>query len=247
MQSILHENASPKKNEHGQPIGTPVPDWTPRAQPPRTPMVGLRCEIVPLDPAAHTDDLWDAFQLDPSGKSWTYLFVDLPKSRDALRTYLEAQAKTTDPLAHTLIDRSSGRAVGFASFMRIDANMGVIEVGNINYSEALKRTAIATEVMFLMMKRVFDELGYRRYEWKCDSLNHPSRKAAERLGFVYEGTFRQAVMYKGRNRDTAWFSILDKEWPALKRAYETWLAPENFGADNKQKRNLADLIAEAKR
>jgi RimJ/RimL family protein N-acetyltransferase len=202
---------------------------------------------VILDPAAHTDDLWEAFQTDPSGKSWTYLFVDMPASREALRTYLDAQAKTTDPLCHTLIDRANGRAVGIASFMRNDPNMGVIEVGNINYSERLKRTAVATEVMYLMMKRVFDELGYRRYEWKCDSLNHPSRKAAERLGFVYEGTFRQAVTYKGRNRDTAWFSILDKEWPALKRAYEAWLDPANFDASGAQRRGLAEMIKEAKR
>lgn len=247
MQPILHENPSPGRNAHDQPIGAPLPGWTPRALPPRTPMQGARCDVIPLDPAAHTDDLWDAFQADPTGKSWTYLFVDLPASRDALRTYLEAQAKTTDPLAHAIIDHATGRAVGFASFMRIDANMGAIEVGNINYSERLKRTAIATEVMFLMMKRVFDELGYRRYEWKCDSLNHPSRRAAERLGFTYEGTFRQAVTYKGRNRDTAWFSIIDTEWPALKRAYETWLAPENFDSQGRQQRGLAELIKEARR
>lgn len=247
MQSILHENHSPAINTHGQPIGAPLPDWAPRAHPPRTPMNGTRCDVVMLDPAAHTDDLWDAFQADPSGKSWTYLFVDMPASREALRSYLDAQASTADPLAHTIIDRTSGRAVGFASFMRIDAKMGVIEVGNINYSERLKRTAIATEVMFLMMKRVFNELGYRRYEWKCDSLNLPSRKAAERYGFTYEGTFRQAVTYKARNRDTAWFSIIDQEWPTLKRAYEVWLDPANFDAKGAQRRGLADLIKEARR
>jgi len=108
-------------------------------------------------------------------------------------------------------------------------------------------TALVSVVMFLMMKRVFDELGYRRYEWKCDSLNYPSRKAAERYGFVYEGTFRQAVTYKGRNRDTAWFSMLDKEWPALKRAYEAWLDPANFDANGAQRRGLAEMIKEAKR
>jgi RimJ/RimL family protein N-acetyltransferase len=247
MQSILHENPAPGTNAHGQPIGTPVPGWTARAQPPRTPMSGARSEIVILDPAAHIDDLWEAFSIDPSGRSWTYLFVDMPPGKEALRAYLDAQSKLTDPLCHTLVDRASGRAVGIASFMRIDPNMGAIEVGNINYSERLKRTAIATEVMFLMMKRVFDELGYRRYEWKCDSLNHPSRKAAERLGFVYEGTFRQAVIYKGRNRDTAWFSMIVTEWPALKRAYETWLDPENFDGSGNQRQGLAELIAEAKR
>jgi RimJ/RimL family protein N-acetyltransferase len=247
MQSILHENPAPATNAHGQPIGSPVPGWAPRAQPPRTPMSGTRCEIVILEPAAHIDDLWDAFSADPSGRSWTYLFVDMPAGKEALRAYLDAQSKLSDPLCHTILDHASGRAVGIASFMRIDPNMGAIEVGNINYSERLKRTAIATEAMYLMMKRVFDELGYRRYEWKCDSLNHPSRKAAERLGFIYEGTFRQAVVYKGRNRDTAWFSMIDKEWPALKRAYETWLDPANFDAAGAQRRGLAELIAEAKR
>ncbi len=247
MQKILHENPSPGTNPHGQPIGTPIPGWTPRTPPPRTPMTGTRCDVVILDPAAHIDDLWEAFSADPSGRSWTYLFVDLPASKEALRAYLDAQSKLTDPLCHTIIERASGRAVGIASFMRIEVNMGVIEVGNINYSERLKRTAIATEAMYLMMKRVFDELGYRRYEWKCDSLNHPSRKAAERYGYTYEGTFRQAVVYKGRNRDTAWFSIIDKEWPALKRAYETWLDTANFDASGNQRRGLAELIAEAKR
>jgi RimJ/RimL family protein N-acetyltransferase len=247
MQTILHENPSPGTNEHGQPIGTPVLAWTPRALPPRTAMTGTRCNVVILDPAAHIDDLWGAFSADRSGRSWTYLFVDMPASKEALRAYLDAQSKLSDPLCHTIIEQASGRAVGIASFMRIDPNMGAIEVGNINYSERLKRTAIATEAMYLMMKRVFDELGYRRYEWKCDSLNHPSRKAAERYGYVYEGTFRQAVVYKGRNRDTAWFSIIDKEWPALKRAYETWLDPTNFDASGNQRRGLAELIAEAKR
>jgi RimJ/RimL family protein N-acetyltransferase len=247
MQTILHENPAPDMNAHGQPIGSPVPGWSPRAQPPRTRMTGARCEIVILDPAAHIDDLWEAFSADPSGRSWTYLFVEMPASKEALRAYLDAQAKLTDPLCHTILDRASGRAVGIASYMRIDPSMGAIEVGNINYSERLKRTAIATEAMYLMMRRVFDELGYRRYEWKCDSLNHPSRRAAERFGFVYEGTFRQAVVYKGRNRDTAWFSIIDKEWPMLRRAYEAWLDPVNFDAAGTQRRGLAELIAEAKR
>jgi RimJ/RimL family protein N-acetyltransferase len=128
--------------------------------------------------------------------------------------------------------------------MRIDPANGVIEVGTIKYAPALQRTAAATEAMFLLMRYVFDDLGYRRYEWKCDSLNEPSRAAALRLGFTFEGIFRQAVVYKGRNRDTAWFSIIDKEWPALKQAYEAWLAPENFDPDGRQRRRLSDLIAE---
>jgi len=152
-------------------------------------------------------------------------------------------AKADDPLFHTIVDLATGKAVGVATFMRIDRASGVIEVGNINYSPLLQRTPAATEAMFLMMRRVFEELGYRRYEWKCDSLNAPSRAAALRLGFQFEGIFRQAVVYKGRNRDTAWFSIIDSEWPSLKRAYEQWLGPENFDAEGRQKRKLAELIA----
>jgi RimJ/RimL family protein N-acetyltransferase len=130
--------------------------------------------------------------------------------------------------------------------MRIDPSHGVIEVGNINYSPLLQRKPAATEAMYLMMRRVFDELGYRRYEWKCDSLNAPSRAAAQRLGFQFEGIFRQAVVNKGRNRDTAWYSIIDSEWPALKQAFEQWLAPENFDAAGKQKRPLSAFIAAAR-
>jgi RimJ/RimL family protein N-acetyltransferase len=155
-------------------------------------------------------------------------------------------AKADDPLFHSIVDAKTGKAVGVATFMRIDRANGVIEVGNINYSPLLQRTPAATEAMFLMMARVFDELKYRRYEWKCDSLNAPSRAAALRLGFQYEGLFRQAVIYKGRNRDTTWFSIVDGEWPRLKRAYEQWLAPENFDGEGRQKRGLSELIQAAR-
>jgi len=209
-------------------------------------MEGRTCRLVMLDPVAHTHELWEALTANTDGRNWTYLFADAPQSRDALRTYLKLQATTSDPLCHTIIDKSSGKAVGIASLMRIEPRMGVIEVGNINYSEQLKRSTIATEAMFLFMVRVFDELGYRRYEWKCDNFNAPSKAAAARLGFTYEGLFRQAVVYKGRNRDTAWFSIIDKEWPALKKAYQTWLDPANFDADGRQKKRLNDLIAAAR-
>jgi RimJ/RimL family protein N-acetyltransferase len=143
-----------------------------------------------------------------------------------------------DPLFHAVIDKRTNKAVGFATFMRIDPVMGVIEVGNINFSPALQRTPAATEAMFLMMQRVFNELGYRRYEWKCDNLNAPSHKAAKRLGFTYEGLFRQALVYKGRNRDTAWFSIIDSEWPALEKAFNAWLSEDNFDESGNQVRKL---------
>jgi RimJ/RimL family protein N-acetyltransferase len=146
-----------------------------------------------------------------------------------------------DPLFHAIIARDSGRAVGVASLMRIDPGSGVLEVGGINYSPRLQRHPAGTEAMYLLMRRVFDELGYRRYEWKCDALNAASRAAAARLGFRFEGIFRQAVVYKERNRDTAWFSIIDREWPALKAAFEGWLSPDNFDDAGRQRRRLAEF------
>jgi RimJ/RimL family protein N-acetyltransferase len=209
-------------------------------------MEGRFCRLVPLDPGKHARELFAANGLDKEGRNWTYLFVGPFGDFESYRAWLEQVAKSDDPLFHAIIDKKTGNAVGVATFMRIDRPNGVIEVGNINYSPLLQRKPAATEAMFLMMRRAFDELGYRRYEWKCDSLNAPSRAAALRLGFRYEGLFRQAVVYKGRNRDTAWFSIIDREWPALRSAYETWLAPENFDADGRQKRKLSDLIAAAR-
>lgn len=228
------------------PIGRPLSGWTARPVPPRTAMQGRFCRLEALDPARHARDLFAANQLDAEGRNWTYLFVGPFADFGSYHAWLEQVAKSDDPLFHTIIDRKTERAVGVATFMRIDRPNGVIEVGNINYSPLLQRAPAATEAMFLMMARVFDELGYRRYEWKCDSLNAPSRAAALRLGFQFEGIFRQAVIYKGRNRDTAWFSMIDSEWPALKRAYEQWLAPENFDAGGRQRRKLTDLIAAAR-
>jgi RimJ/RimL family protein N-acetyltransferase len=207
---------------------------------------GRWCRLEPLDPERHGRELFEANSLDTEGRNWTYLFVGPFADFESYRAWLEEVAKRDDPLFHTIIDGQTEKAVGVATFMRIDRANGVIEVGNINYSPLLQRTPAATEAMFLMMRRVFDELGYRRYEWKCDALNAPSRAAALRLGFQFEGIFRQAVVYKGRNRDTAWFSIIDSEWPALKRAYEQWLAPGNFDAEGRQRRKLAELIAQAR-
>jgi RimJ/RimL family protein N-acetyltransferase len=224
------------------PVGTALPGWTARAAPPRTAMVGQFCRVEPLDPARHADDLFAANSLDVAGRNWTYLFQEPFREIGPYRAWLEQVAKPDDPLFHAIIDLDTGKAVGVATFMRVDRNMGVIEVGNINYSPLLQRKPAATEAMFLMMSRVFDELGYRRYEWKCDSLNAPSRAAALRLGFQYEGLFRQAVIYKGRNRDTTWYSIIDSEWPALRRAYQQWLAPENFDGKGEQRNSLGKLI-----
>lgn len=232
-------------NAFGQPIGFPVPSWSPRPRPERVVLEGRFCRLEPLDAERHTADLYDANQAD-DGRGWTYLGYGPFASQADYREWVAKAAASEDPLFYAIIEARSGRAVGVATLMRIDPANGVIEVGNIKYAPALQRTPAATEAMFLLMRYVFDELGYRRYEWKCDSLNGPSRAAALRLGFTFEGIFRQAVVYKGRNRDTAWFSIIDGEWPALKRAYEDWLAPANLEADGRQRRRLADFIAEAR-
>jgi RimJ/RimL family protein N-acetyltransferase len=227
------------RNDLGQPIGFPLPDWTPRPKPPRSAMEGRFCSVEPVDPARHAADLHAANSLDREGRNWTYLpYGPFPRLED-YRAWLDRVSASEDPLCHAIIERESGRAVGVASYMRIDPGAGVIEVGGINYSPALQRTPAATEAMYLMMRRVFDELGYRRYEWKCDSLNASSRAAAERLGFTYEGMFRQATVYKARNRDTCWFSILDSEWPGLKRGFEQWLDPDNFDAAGRQRCRLS--------
>jgi len=233
-----------RSNSLGQPIGAEVAGWTPRPRPPRSAVEGRFCRLEMLDPAKHAADLFAANRLDSDGRNWTYLAYGPFDRFEDYRVWAEQMAAGDDPLFHTIIDCETGKAAGVATLMRIDPAAGVIETGHINYSPLLQRKPAATEAMFLLMRRVFDELGYRRYEWKCDSLNAPSRKAAERLGFRHEGLFRQATIYKGRNRDTAWFSITDGEWPALKRAYERWLAPANFDSAGKQKASLSVLIAQ---
>ena len=235
---------STRINDLGQQIGWALPDWTARERPSRTTMEGRTVRLEPLDPTVHGDDLWSAFSADTTGRMWTYLPVGPYTDRGAFDAALAANAKSEDPLFFAVIDLQTDRAVGFATYLRIDPPSGVIEVGFITFSPLLQRTTASTETMYLMMRRVFDELGYRRYEWKCDALNAPSNAAALRLGFRFEGVFRQAVVTKGRNRDTAWYSIVDSEWPPLRRAYEAWLDPGNFDADGQQRRGLAALIAD---
>ena len=228
-------------NHLGQPIGFSVPDWVPAERPPRTIMEGRWCRVEPLDVARHADDLFAAYAEDLEGRIWTYMGYGPFETRDAFEAWMAASCLGEDPLFHAVVEGASGRALGMASYLRIEPTAGVIEVGHINYAPALQRTAAATEAMYLMMARVFEELRYRRYEWKCDALNEGSRRAAERLGFVFEGVFRQATLYKGRNRDTAWYAITDGDWPALKAAYEAWLDPANFDAEGSQKARLADF------
>lgn len=226
-------------NEFEQPIGLAVPPWNPPPVPPRVPLQGRFCRVEPLAVAQHAADLYAANALD-NGRMWTYMgygpFADL----DSYTAWMARVCPGPDPLFYAIIDLTMGKAVGVASYLRLDPANGVIEVGHIAYSPLLQRTPAATEAMYLLMQQVF-ALGYRRYEWKCDSLNAPSRAAAQRLGFSYEGIFRQAVIYKGRNRDTAWYAIIDKDWPALQAAFTQWLAPTNFDDQGQQRISLSAL------
>jgi RimJ/RimL family protein N-acetyltransferase len=229
-------------NDLGQPIGFPLPGWKEPHRPPRTAMAGRYCRIEPIDPARHAEALSRANSLDPAHRNFTYLGSGPFASLEAYRLWLQSSCLGDDPLFHTIIDGQSGQAAGIASYMRIDPRNGVIEVGNINFSPLLQRGRAATEAMYLMMQRAFG-LGYRRYEWKCDALNAASRAAAQRLGFSYEGLFRQAIVYKGRNRDTAWYAAIDSEWPELERAFRRWLDPGNFDDEGRQRVRLSDLTA----
>ena len=232
-------------NALGQPIGATVPTWTDRRRPPRAPMQGRYASTEPLDPRKHGRDLFDAAALDKEGRIWTYLPYGPFSTHQAYAGWIQMTCMGEDPQFHAILDNATGKAVGVASLMRIDPKGGAIEIGHICLSPLAQRSRAATDAMYLFMRRVFDEVAYRRYEWKCDALNAPSRTAAERLGFTFEGVFRQATLYKGRNRDTAWFSIIDKEWPQLKAAFETWLDPANFEAAGKQKQALSALTCAA--
>jgi len=210
-------------------------------------MAGRLCRLEPIEASRHAEALYQAHALDAEGRNWTYLPYGPFATAGDLSVWIRSVEKSEDPLFFAIVDLTSSRAVGWASYLRIDPAMGSIEVGHVVYSPALQRTPGGTEAMYLMMRRAFDELGYRRYEWKCNSLNAPSWNAAERLGFRYEGTFRQAWVQKGRNRDQAWFSIIDREWPPVRSGLAWWLDPSNFDATGEQRRRLADFMAEARR
>ncbi len=206
-------------------------------------MHGRLCRLESLDAAKHAAALHAAYAADRDGRNWTYLPYGPFASEVAYTAWVETVQSRDDPVFYAIIDLAKQQPIGVASYLRIDPAMGVIEVGHLSFAPALQRTPLSTEAMFLMMRRAFDELGYRRYEWKCDSLNAPSVAAAKRLGFRFEGTFRQAIVMKGRNRDTTWLSIIDGEWPARRGAFERWLDPANFDASGAQRRRLEDFAS----
>ncbi|QIT30171.1 GNAT family N-acetyltransferase [Raoultella terrigena] len=231
-------------NHFGQPVGDALPDWQPRPAPQRHTLQGRLCYLEPLA-GKHAEALFAAHQLAPDTRSWTWLLREPDSSVEEFSAWVASVAELSDPLHFAVIDRQTRLPVGSLALMRIDANNGVIEVGHVHFSPLLSRTAMATEAHWLLMRYAFDTLGYRRYEWKCNSLNEPSRRAARRLGFHYEGRFRQALVIKGHNRDTDWFSIIDAEWPQIDSAMQRWLASDNFSTDGQQIRTLESLRPQA--
>ena len=229
-------------NSWGQPVGRLVPDWKPPALPSRDTMEGAFCRLEALDPDRHAHDLYEANSLDVDGRNWTYLPYGPFATLEDFFVWLSESAAKSDPLFFAIIDKAHGKAVGVASYLRIDPRHGSIEVGHLNFSPLLQQRPAATEAMFLMLDRAFG-LGYRRYEWKCNALNEPSRRAALRLGLSFEGVFRQAAVHKERNRDTAWYAAIDQEWPALRSAFLSWLAPANFDETGRQRVSLSTLTA----
>jgi RimJ/RimL family protein N-acetyltransferase len=215
-------------------------NWQPRPRPGRTVLDGRYVRLEPLDAVRHGDGLFAASSVADADDRFRWLFEVPPKQRADLQPWLDKAAASEDPLFFAVIDKASGAVAGRQAIMRIEPAFGVAEIGNIYWGPGIARTPAATEAHFLFARHIFDDLGYRRWEWKCNNRNEPSKRAAERFGFSFEGVFRQHLVVKGENRDTAWYSIIDGEWPALRAAYEAWLDPSNFDAAGRQKRRLEE-------
>lgn len=227
------------KNQYNQPLGQAVEDWNEPALPDEV-LMGRFCQLEPLDIKRHSQALYQANSEDITPESWTYLAYGPFESLTDYQQWLTAQINTPNQQFYCIKDCRTDKAVGLAAYLRINSEAGSIEVGHLKFSPLMQRTPISTEAMYLMMKHAFD-LGYRRYEWKCNNFNEPSKRAALRLGFQFEGIFRQAQIVKGHNRDTAWFSVIDQEWPQLHNAFEQWLTPKNFDSEGLQIERLFDI------
>jgi len=224
----------------GLPIGPRI-DASPARRPERIVLRGRWVTIAPLDPARHEESLFAGMHGPLMQKLWHYLAEGPFPDRHSFRAYLEKRAKSEDPLSFAIVQNASGQALGHAAYMRITPEHRVIEVGNIFYSPMIARSTGATEAMYLMARHAFEDLGYRRYEWKCNALNEPSRRAALRLGFSFEGVFRRHMIQKGHSRDTAWYAMIDEEWPQRKARFERWLASDNFDESGRQRLALSSL------
>lgn len=217
---------------------TDLSQWQGVPRPQRVPLDGLYARLEPLDPARHGDDLYAAAIAPGAADRFRYLFETVPSNRADFDAWLVKVAASDDPLFFAVIDKATGKAEGRQALMRIDPTHGVIEIGSIHWGPAIARSRVATEALFLFARYAFETLGYRRFEWKCHNGNEPSKRAAERFGFTFEGIFRQHMVAKGANRDTAWFSIIDSEWPRLAAAYGRWLDPANFDGTGQQRQRL---------
>ena len=247
MNQGIHDGQIPREldAETGLPIGPKLAEPGPARAPERVVLDGRYARLEPRDAARHGDDLCAASTPPDRSARFRYMPELPPGAPESFRTWLAGAAGSADPLFFAVIDRATGRAEGWQTFLRITPVHRCIEIGNIYWGPGIAGTRIATEAMYLFAVYALETLGNRRYEWKCDALNAPSRRAALRFGFTYEGHFRRAVIIRGRNRDTSWFSIVDEEWPTLKAAYEQWLAPDNFDAQGRQRTRLSDLTAAA--
>lgn len=235
-----HLSANFEHNSLDQPVGHRVEGWVAARPPSSGPLVGSSCRLESLSVEQHGSALWQAVSLDTEGSGWTYLPYGPFATSEEYRAHLSQQQASSDPHFHAVVEQDSGQAVGVCSLMRFFPEMGSIEIGHIYFSPRLQRTRAATEAVYLMLAEAFERLGYRRVEWKCNALNEGSKRAAERFGFSYEGLFRQTAVVKGRNRDTAWYAIIDGEWPALAERFQRWLAPSNFDEEGRQRRKLAN-------
>ncbi|MDZ7280154.1 GNAT family N-acetyltransferase [Pantoea eucrina] len=216
----------PHVNHYGQPVGAPLPDWQPVAAPPRRALTGRFCTLTPLQ-QAHANALHAAYALAPDDRDWTWLGSSRPPSPAAMRDWIENKLNDPALISFTVVDNRSQQAVGVVCYANIECENGAIEIGHVTWSRHMQRNVIGSEAIILLLRQAF-ALGYRRVAWRCDSLNHASRRAAERLGFTFEGRFRQAMTRKQRNRDTDWLSMIDAEWPDRARAFDAWLAPSNI-------------------
>jgi RimJ/RimL family protein N-acetyltransferase len=219
-------------------------NFAPRARPPREAMEGRFARLEPLNAARHGDDLYAASTVSDAEQRFAGLSDYPPKTRAEYGDWLAAAAASEDPMHFAVIDQKTGKVGGRQTFMRIDQKNGVIEIGNVYWGPLISRTPVATEALYLFARRAFDDLGYRRFEWKCNNTNTGSKRAAERFGFTFEGIFRQHMIIKGKNRDTAWFAMIDSEWPANRKAFEGWLDPSNFDSEGRQKRRLEEIRAD---
>lgn len=221
---------------------TDLTNWQTRPRPERQILEGKFVRLEPLNAAKHGDDLYEASTVADVEERFQWLYETPPASRQEFDEWLIEKEKSEDPLFFAVIDKKTGKVTGRQTLMRIDPANGVAEIGNIYWGPLMARTPAATEAQYLFMQYIFDTLGYRRYEWKCNNANIPSKKAAERFGFEFEGIFRQHLIVKGKNRDTAWYSVIDADWPDLNTAYKQWLSDDNFDENGLQKMRLSDYI-----